>query len=54
VRAVEMDKAQLGPGEEGVVVVEPEAPSWEEGQKCLLQVMDKSGARQIPLLKVVL
>jgi uncharacterized protein (TIGR02268 family) len=54
VRAVEMDKAQLGPGEEGVVAVESEAPSWEEGQKFLLQVMDKSGTRQLPLLEVKL
>jgi uncharacterized protein (TIGR02268 family) len=54
VRAVEMDKAQLGPGEAGVVAVEPEAPFWQAGQKFLLQVMDKSGARSLPLLEVAL
>ncbi|WNG20955.1 DUF2381 family protein [Cystobacter fuscus] len=54
VRTVEMDKAQLGPGEAGVVAVEPDAPFWEAGQVFLLQVMDKSGARQIPRLEVVL
>jgi uncharacterized protein (TIGR02268 family) len=54
VRAVEMDKAQLGPGEEGAVAVEPEAPFWSKGQEFLLQVLDKSGSRQLPLLEVAL
>lgn len=54
VRAVEMDKAQLGPGEEGAVAVESETPFWSMGQVFFLQVQDKSGARQLPLLEVAL
>ncbi|PTL79904.1 hypothetical protein DAT35_31230 [Vitiosangium sp. GDMCC 1.1324] len=54
VLAVHMNKAQLGPGEEGLVAVETEAPSWMEGQDFRLEVMDKSGARQLPILEVKL
>ena len=54
VLSVDMDKAQLGPGEEGLVAVEPEAPYWKSGQAFRLEVLDKSGTRRLPILEVVL
>ncbi|OJH34166.1 hypothetical protein BON30_45235 [Cystobacter ferrugineus] len=54
VLSVDMDKTQLGPGEEGVVAVEPEFPYWEAGQVFRLEVLDKSGTRRLPILEVVL
>lgn len=54
VLSVDMDKAQLGPGEEGFVAVEPESPYWKVGQVFRLEVLDKSGVRRLPILEVVL
>ncbi|MFL5358796.1 DUF2381 family protein [Archangium sp.] len=54
VHSVDMDKAQLGPGEEGFVAVEPESPYWKVGQVFRLEVLDKSGARRLPILEVAL
>ncbi|KFA91737.1 DUF2381 family protein [Archangium violaceum] len=54
VLSVEMDKAQLAPGEEGLVAVEPEAPYWKAGQVFRVEVLDKSGVRRVPILDVVL
>jgi uncharacterized protein (TIGR02268 family) len=54
VLSVDMDKAQLGPGEEGLVAVEPESPYWTEGQVFRLEVLDKSSVRRLPVLEVVL
>jgi uncharacterized protein (TIGR02268 family) len=54
VRSVDMDKAQLGPGEEGLVAVETEAPFWEADELLRLELLDKGGSRRfsIPQLKL--
>ncbi|MCY1075532.1 DUF2381 family protein [Archangium lansingense] len=54
VLSVEMDKAQLAPGEEGLVAVEPEVPYWKAGQVFRVEVLDKSGVRRVPILNVEL
>ncbi|WP_395847921.1 DUF2381 family protein [Cystobacter fuscus] len=54
VLSVDMNKAQLAPGEEGIVTVEPEAPSWEVGDVFRLELLDKSGVRPLPTLDVAL
>ncbi|WP_235216723.1 DUF2381 family protein [Archangium violaceum] len=52
VRSVDMNKAQLAPGEEGLVTVETETPFWKAGEVFLLEVLDKSGVRPLPILEV--
>jgi uncharacterized protein (TIGR02268 family) len=54
VLSVDMDKAQLAPGEEGLVAVEPESPYWKVGQVFRLELLDKGGSRHLPILNVVL
>jgi hypothetical protein len=54
VRSVEMNKAQLTPGEEGLVAVETEAPSWKAGAVLRLELLDKGGSRRLSILNVVL
>jgi uncharacterized protein (TIGR02268 family) len=54
VRSVEMNKAQLAPGEEGLVAVETEAPSWKAGDVLRLELLDKGGSRRLSILNVVL
>ncbi|HEX5750958.1 MAG TPA: DUF2381 family protein [Archangium sp.] len=54
VRSVDMNKAQLAPGEEGLVTVETETPFWKAGEVFRLEVLDKSGVRPLPLLDVEL
>ena len=54
VRSVEMNKARLAPGEEGLVAVETEAPFWTVGEPLRLELLDKSGSRRLLLPKVKL
>ncbi len=54
VRSVGMDKAQLAPGEECLVAVEPESPYWKVGDVFHLEVMDSSGTRRLSIPKVKL
>jgi uncharacterized protein (TIGR02268 family) len=52
--SVDMNRGQLGPGEEGLVAVETETPFWKAGEVFRLEVFDKSGGRRLPILVVVL
>lgn len=54
VLSVDMNKAQLAPGEEGLVAVETEAPSWKASEVLRLELLDKSGGRRLPILEVKL
>ncbi|WNG42628.1 DUF2381 family protein [Archangium violaceum] len=54
VRSVDMNKAQLAPGEEGRVAVETEAPFWMVGEVLRLEFLDKSGSRRLPAAQVKL
>lgn len=54
VLSVDMNKAQLAPGEEGLVAVEPESPYWKVGEVFRLELLDKSGVRRLPILDVAL
>jgi len=54
VRSVNMDKAQLAPGEEGLVAVETEAPHWKAGKPLRLELLDKSGSRRLSISEVKL
>ncbi|HEX8438607.1 DUF2381 family protein [Archangium sp.] len=54
VRSVEMNKAQLAPGEEGLVAVETGAPTWTADDILRLELLDKGGSRGLPILDVVL
>ncbi|HYO66365.1 MAG TPA: DUF2381 family protein [Archangium sp.] len=54
VHSVDMNKAQLAPGEEGLVTVETETPFWKAGDVFRLELLDKSGVRPLPLLDVAL
>ena len=54
VRSVEMNTAQLAPGEEGLVAVETEAPSWKVGAVLHLELLDEGGNRPLPILNVPL
>jgi uncharacterized protein (TIGR02268 family) len=45
VRSVDLNKAQLAPGEEGLVAVETEAPFWKADDVLRLELRDKSGGR---------
>ncbi|ATB30256.1 hypothetical protein MEBOL_003716 [Melittangium boletus DSM 14713] len=52
VLSVAMDKAQLAPGEEGLVAVETEAPFWTADEDLRLEFRDKSGGRRLPIPNV--
>ncbi len=52
--AVHVDRDSLAPGEEGLVVVETEAPSWHAGQVFRLELFDKSGSRRLFISRVML
>ncbi len=54
VLSVRMNKARLGPGEEGLVAVETESPHWEAGAVFLLELLDKTGDRRLLIPKVKL
>nr|WP_239470771.1 DUF2381 family protein [Archangium violaceum] len=54
VRSVEMSKAQLAPGEEGLVAVETEAPFWKASEALRLELQDKSGSRRLSIPEVKL
>ncbi len=54
VRSVEMNKARLGPGEEGLVAVETEAPFWQATEALRLELLDKSGSRRLSIPEVKL
>ncbi|QRO02320.1 DUF2381 family protein [Archangium violaceum] len=54
VRSVDMDKAQLAPGEEGLVALETEAPFWDAGEFLRLELLDKSGTRRLSIPEVKL
>ncbi|WNG45829.1 DUF2381 family protein [Archangium minus] len=54
VRSVDMNKAQLAPGEEGFVAVETEAPFWKAGEVLRLELLDRGGSRRMSILNVVL
>ena len=49
VRSLDMDQAQLAPGEEGVIAVETEAPFWRAEEVLRLELVDKSGSRRLTL-----
>jgi hypothetical protein len=51
---MDMSKKELAPGEEGLVVVETEAPFWKAGEAFRLELLDKSGSRLllIPAVKL--
>lgn len=53
-RSVEMDRARLGPGEEGLAVVETEAPSWEADEVLRLELLDERGGRHLFIPEVKL
>lgn len=44
---------RIGPGEEAVVVVETEAPTWKRGTVFTLELVDASGARRLLIPRVV-
>ncbi|WNG23786.1 DUF2381 family protein [Cystobacter fuscus] len=54
VRSVDMNKARLAPGEEGLVAVETEAPTWKAGEVLRLELLDRSGSRRMSILNVAL
>ncbi|WNG30901.1 DUF2381 family protein [Cystobacter fuscus] len=54
VLSVGMDKAQLAPGEEGLVAVETEAPFWNAEDLLRLELTDKSGTRHLSIPNVKL
>jgi uncharacterized protein (TIGR02268 family) len=54
VRSVDMNKAQLAPGEEGLVAVETEAPFWKVDKVLRLELLEKSGSRRLLLSQVKL
>ena len=54
VRSVDMNKAQLAPGEEGLVAVETEPPHWKAGEPLRLELLDKSGSRRLSISQVKL
>ncbi|ATB39381.1 hypothetical protein CYFUS_004825 [Cystobacter fuscus] len=54
VLSVGMDKAQLAPGEEGLVAVETEAPFWNAKDGLRLEIVDKSGTRHLSIPNVKL
>jgi uncharacterized protein (TIGR02268 family) len=50
--SVDMNRARLGPGEEGLVAVETEKPFWKVGEVLRLELLDKSGGRRLPVVLV--
>ncbi|HEX5747829.1 MAG TPA: DUF2381 family protein [Archangium sp.] len=54
VRSVDMNKAQLAPGEEGLIAVETEAPFWKVDGVLRLELLDKSGSRHLSIPNVKL
>jgi uncharacterized protein (TIGR02268 family) len=54
VLSVDMNKARLAPGEEGLVAVETEAPFWKADEDLCLELLDKGGSRRLSLPKVKL
>jgi uncharacterized protein (TIGR02268 family) len=52
--SVVMNKAQLAPGEEGLVAVETEAPFWKAGEVFRLELLDNSGGRLLLIPQVTL
>jgi uncharacterized protein (TIGR02268 family) len=52
--SVAMDKAQLAPGEEGLVAVETEAHLWKAEDVLRLELTDKSGTRHLSIPNVKL
>ena len=53
VLSVRMDRPQLAPGEEGLLLVRTEAPWWALGEELRLELKDKEGSRPLPLSGVV-
>ncbi len=53
VLSVRMDRPQLAPGEEGLLLVRTEAPWWELGEELRLELKDKEGSGPLPLSGVV-
>ncbi|MCY1018257.1 DUF2381 family protein [Pyxidicoccus sp. MSG2] len=53
VLSVHMDRPQLSPGEEGLLLVRTEAPWWERDEELLLELKDREGGRPLPLSGVV-
>ncbi|WP_224361080.1 DUF2381 family protein [Hyalangium versicolor] len=49
VLSVQMKSAELAPGEEGLVVVEVEAPPWTAGKPFSVVLVDTSGQRRLSL-----
>jgi uncharacterized protein (TIGR02268 family) len=54
VLSLNMNKAQLAPGEEGLVAVETGAPFWKPGETLRLELLDKSGSRRLSIPEVKL
>jgi uncharacterized protein (TIGR02268 family) len=54
VLSVDMNKAWLAPGEEGLVAVETAAPFWKVDEDLRLELLDKGGSRRLSLLGVKL
>jgi uncharacterized protein (TIGR02268 family) len=54
VLSVDMNKAQLAPGEAGLVAVETERPFWKVDEDLRLELLDKGGSRRLSLLGVQL
>jgi uncharacterized protein (TIGR02268 family) len=52
--SLDMNRTRLGPGEEGLVAVETEAPFWKVGAVLRLELLDKSGSRSPPVAQVKL
>ncbi|WP_084737929.1 DUF2381 family protein [Cystobacter ferrugineus] len=52
VLSMAMDKAQLAPGEEGLVAVETEAHLWKAKDVLRLELVDKSGHRHLSIPNV--
>jgi uncharacterized protein (TIGR02268 family) len=53
VLSARMDRPQLAPGEEGLLLVRTEAPWWEVDEELRLELKDKAGGRTLPLSGVV-
>ncbi|MFL5354429.1 DUF2381 family protein [Archangium sp.] len=52
VASVDMNRARLEPGEEGLVAVETETPFWMVGALLSMELLDKSGSRRLPVAQV--
>lgn len=49
VKSVRMDKPQLAPGEEGLVLVETGKPVWQANEELLLELSDTTRGRDLPI-----